>query len=205
MNRRIATILLWTILFGGALAEDVADTKKKAAELRKVSPKTILQGVANSCGQMGKVAGAKDKKEKQQETCNLIASFFQLAADVSKEKEEDKKNKNSRLDNDQKENAEDKKAITDQTVNLVLGLVDIINAEPENSELRAEPSVYLSMLKDLPTDEARSEIIEQILKNKDEAIQFLEEIINKLKNILFVSIPEMTSSLLDYLKPYFKK
>ena len=184
------TMSLYLSLFGGVLAEDMADTQKNATELRKVSPKTILQGVANSCSQMGKVAGAKDKKEKQQETCNLIASFFQLAADVENEKEE---------------NSEDKKAITDQTINLVLGLLNIINDDPEDSTLRAESSVYLSMLKDLPTNEARSEIIEQILSNKDEAIQFLEEIVNKLKNVLFVSIPEMASNLLDYLKPHFKK
>lgn len=201
--KRCSAIVCACMICGLALAENACvDQVNNKTELRKFSPKTILQGIANSCSQAGKLAGAKDKKEKEQEACNLIASFFQLAADIEKEKSENKKNKKEE-DKDDKTRSEEKRVITDQTIKIVLGLVDIINAEPEQSVLRAEPGVYLSMLKDLPSDEAKAEIIEQILNDKNEAVQFLEEVINKLKNLLFVLIPGMTSDLFGYLKQYF--
>jgi hypothetical protein len=165
--------------------------------LRKVSPATILNGVANSCTQLGKVAGAKDKQEKQQKTCNFIASFFQLAADAAKEHAESKKEKAEK-----QEPAQEKKGVTAQTVDLTLELIDIIEKDTEN-ELKSEPTLYLSMLKNIPNKKTKREIIEQILSDEKEADSFLEEVVATLQKVFTQSIPSLANDLLISLKNLF--
>jgi len=192
-------------LFPAILAEQILDQAIEKQECKKVSPSTVLQGIANSCNQLSKVAGANNKKEKQKETCGLIASFFQLAADTSKENEQSKKNKDQNSKNQpDAQNVEEKKVITDEAIGLVLGLANIINSDEQTENmLRSESNVYLSLLKSLPNDESRREIIEQILNDKEESKGFLEEVINSFNKIVFVSIPEISNELLDRLKNIF--
>jgi hypothetical protein len=227
MKKTILSVLSIASMISTAVAnqsqpQDINQTKceiiiqaEQSDEMRKISTSTILQGVATSCNQLGKLASAKGSEEKQKETCNFIASFFQLIADASKENEENHKNK--RLNNSQKnENsateakkadgkAEEKKAVTDETIKLVLGLVDILNENESAESLRCSPSTYISMLRNLPDGDARTAVIGKILSDKNESATFLEEIIATLEGVLFVSIPEITTALLNSLKNIFAK
>ena len=180
----IMSCLTSAVFTQGTEFQENSDTQK---DFRKVSPATILNGVANSCTQLGKVAGAKDKQEKQQETCNFIASFFQLAADAAKEHDESKK---------------EKKEVTTQTVDLTLELIDIIEKDTENG-LKSEPTLYLSMLKNIPNKELKREIIEQILNDENESASFLEEVVATLQKVFTQSIPALASDLLISLKNLF--
>lgn len=221
MNKLVLSISLIGSIFSVAFADQTPaqDLKKikctfiiqagQPQELRKVSTEKIFQGIANSCNQLGKVVSAKGSKDKQQETCNFIAALFQLVADASKKNSDGSKNKPSKeqedkVKSDTTKNNDEKKEIHDETVSLILGLVNILNDEQSDEVLKGAPSLYLSMLRDLPDDKSRSSMIEQILNDEKESAGFLEEIVDFLNKVIFVSIPEITNNLLESLKNIFK-
>lgn len=228
MKKLFLCISLLASFFSIALADEATeqDLKKikckiiiqasQPEELRKVSPDVILNGIANSCINLSKITGKHDKSEKQIATCNFIISCLQLISEIFKKKHKKPKNNNSEKPMNQKKSVlqeyndeqnistDDKKRLTNETILLTLGLISISNDDNANESLKSNPSVYFSMLKNLPDDKSRCEVIKQILNDEKEASAFLEDLAISLGKVIFVSIPEITTNLLESLKDIFK-
>lgn len=160
-------------------------------DIRKISLTTILNGIANSCAQLGKMACAKSKQEQQKEALNFAASVFQLAADVSQESKEKEAGKKEEND-----------AVTAKTIDVTLELVNILENDTENT-LKAEPTLYLFMLRNIPDQQAKRDFIQKILSDGKEAALFLEEIVAALQKVFMQTIPAIANDLLINLKNKF--
>lgn len=170
------------------------DLSSDSIELRKfkikISASKILQGLATACMCIAKIAGAKNKKEKQESTCNIISSVFLIAADACgkhkkhpQEKHAQKISVNSPEDNSSKEIivAAKDQSNSKSTENAAA------KEETQESALLETKSInfeYLQQIQDLNTEQEKMEIINEILQNKQTTEILLDEVTFATKLLL---------------------
>lgn len=70
--------------------------KAESIENRKFPAAALLNGIANTCNEVGKAMGAETPQEKQQAVMTVIGSVFALAGRVTEEQEKERKEREGR-------------------------------------------------------------------------------------------------------------
>lgn len=152
--------------------------------LRKISASTFFQGLANTCSNVAKLAGAKTEKEKQEATCNVVTSVLQGTADVCKDQEENKRKKQENKKEQQEKIERSKQEQKTQGK----------KTQKETAETRSidqgYAARYIQQLLELKTDQEKIELINKVLQDKEATEELIEEIVAEIKGILISALLE---------------
>ena len=171
-----------------------------APENRKFSTATLFQGLAHSCQQLGNVAGAQTQQEKQQATCNLVASVFQIAANVAAPSPQHQPPQPPQQNQSSQATKGDPfdPSLRTTTKTLTFALLKAMTYQ-EPTKFAYPRTTYLTVLNHLQTHEEQEALIDQLLTTQETAPYFLQELFSALHSYLKTELGLFLSTIYEAL------
>lgn len=163
----------------------------------------ILNGIAQACMHLGYIFGASDKRAKHQGVCNVAGTVFSVASQLSAHSEKPL-NASEQIEivgmATPENNDLDKEQMTSRLADLTNNLVHELDNQPLKSP-NAFPET-LTLIRSMPTSEAKQEIVATILATPEHAKQYLIELFSALRNYIDANSPMLVEIVKEKITAY---
>lgn len=149
--------------------------KQRRPLTRKFSTAQLFQNLSNTCTQAGNVAAAQTQEQKQQAACNLLASVFQTAADLSQKHQK---------------RSLSPAGFDEAPAEFTLDLFHALDVDPG----KAANLVDLPVTKELaglPSDDARRLFLTSLLASEEGTAAVAQEASVMFETLIAVKLPEI--------------
>jgi hypothetical protein len=169
------------------LASTEIKTQEVSPELRGFSVSKLLNGIANTCNQLGNAVTAETKQEKKQAALGILGSLFSIASDMTAQEE----TKRTQQDMPQEEE------MLTRTIGLAACLTNNINSsEWSLQELNVPLIVHFASLENA-LDRERE--IKECLRSPEGTKQLLDETFRTVKRFITDRVPFLIQGSEEHL------